>query len=41
MFSNLTELERICREELDKLPKEWCAKLVASTVFALLLLCVD
>jgi hypothetical protein len=28
--SNLTELERICREEWEKLPKQWCAKLVAS-----------
>jgi transposase len=27
--SNLTELERICREEWDKLPKYRCAKLVA------------
>ena len=29
-LSNLTELERICREEWEKLPKYWCAKLVAS-----------
>ena len=28
--SNLTELERICREEWEKLPKYWCAKLVVS-----------
>jgi transposase len=28
--SNLTELERICRKELEKLPKCRCAKLVAS-----------
>ena len=28
--SNLTELERICREEREKLPKYRCAKLVAS-----------
>uniref|UniRef100_A0A8C7GE80 HMG box domain-containing protein n=1 Tax=Oncorhynchus kisutch TaxID=8019 RepID=A0A8C7GE80_ONCKI len=28
--SNLTELERICREEWEKLPKYWYAKLVAS-----------
>jgi hypothetical protein len=28
--SNLTELERICREEWEKLPKYRCAKLVAS-----------
>ena len=28
--SNLTELERICREEGEKLPKYRCAKLVAS-----------
>ena len=28
--SNLTELERICREEWKKLPKYRCAKLVAS-----------
>ena len=28
--SNLTELERICREEQEKLPKYCCAKLVAS-----------
>ena len=27
---NLTELERICREEWEKLPKYRCAKLVAS-----------
>ena len=27
--SNLTELERICREEWEKLPKYSCAKLVA------------
>jgi hypothetical protein len=27
---NLTELEKICREELEKLPKYRCAKLVAS-----------
>ena len=38
--SNLTELERICREEWEKLPKYRCAKLVASyprrlkTIFA-------
>ena len=28
--SNLTELERICREEWEKLPKDSCAKLVES-----------
>uniref|UniRef100_A0AAZ3PR59 Tc1-like transposase DDE domain-containing protein n=1 Tax=Oncorhynchus tshawytscha TaxID=74940 RepID=A0AAZ3PR59_ONCTS len=28
--SNLTELEMICREEWEKLPKYRCAKLVAS-----------
>jgi hypothetical protein len=28
--SNLTELERMCREEWEKLPKYRCAKLVAS-----------
>ena len=28
--SNLTELEEICREEWEKLPKYGCAKLVAS-----------
>jgi hypothetical protein len=28
--SNLKELERICREEWEKLPKYRCAKLVAS-----------
>ena len=28
--SNLRELERICREEQEKLPKYRCAKLVAS-----------
>ena len=28
--SNLTELERICREEWEKLPKYRCAKLVVS-----------
>jgi hypothetical protein len=28
--SNLRELERICREEQEKLPKYSCAKLVAS-----------
>ena len=28
--SNLTELERICREEWEKLPKNRCDKLVAS-----------
>jgi hypothetical protein len=28
--SNLTELERICREEWEKLPKYRCAKFVAS-----------
>ena len=28
--SNLTELERFCREEWEKLPKYSCAKLVAS-----------
>uniref|UniRef100_A0A673YPH3 Tc1-like transposase DDE domain-containing protein n=1 Tax=Salmo trutta TaxID=8032 RepID=A0A673YPH3_SALTR len=28
--SNLAELERICREEWEKLPKYRCAKLVAS-----------
>ena len=28
--SNPTELERICREEWEKLPKYTCAKLVAS-----------
>jgi transposase len=27
---NLTELERICREEWETLPKYWCAKLTAS-----------
>ena len=27
--SNLTELERICREEREKLPKNRCAKFVA------------
>jgi hypothetical protein len=27
--SNLTELERICREEWEKLPKYRCAKLAA------------
>ncbi len=27
-LSNLTELERICREEWDKLPKSRCAKLL-------------
>ena len=27
---NLTELERICREEWEKLPKNRCAKLVGS-----------
>ena len=27
---NLTEFERICREEWEKLPKHRCAKLVAS-----------
>ena len=27
---NLTELERICREECEKLPKYRCAKHVAS-----------
>jgi transposase len=29
-LSDLTELERICREEWEKLPKYRCAKLVAS-----------
>ena len=29
--SNLTELERICREEWEKLPKYRCARLVASS----------
>ena len=29
-LSNLTEFERICREEWEKLPKYRCAKLVAS-----------
>ena len=29
-LSNLTELERVCREEWEKLPKYRCAKLVAS-----------
>uniref|UniRef100_A0A4W5KXR8 Tc1-like transposase DDE domain-containing protein n=1 Tax=Hucho hucho TaxID=62062 RepID=A0A4W5KXR8_9TELE len=29
-LSNLTELERICREEWENLPKYRCAKLVAS-----------
>ena len=29
-LSNLTELERICREEWEKLPKYRCAKLVVS-----------
>ena len=28
--SNLTELERVCREEWEKLPKYRCANLVAS-----------
>ena len=28
--SNLTELERICREEWEKLPKYRCAKLVVT-----------
>jgi hypothetical protein len=28
--SNLTELERVCREEWQELPKYRCAKLVAS-----------
>ena len=28
--SNMTELERICREEWEKLPKYRCAKFVAS-----------
>jgi hypothetical protein len=28
--SNLTEVERICREELEKLPKYRCAKFVVS-----------
>jgi hypothetical protein len=28
--SNLTELDRICREECEKLPKYRCVKLVAS-----------
>ena len=28
--SNLTELERICRDEWQKIPKSRCAKLVAS-----------
>jgi hypothetical protein len=28
--SNLTELERICREDWEKLPKYRCGKLVAS-----------
>ena len=28
--SNLTELEKICREEWEKLPQYRCAKLVAS-----------
>jgi hypothetical protein len=28
--SNLTELERICREEWEKLPKYRCARLVES-----------
>ncbi len=28
--SNLMELERYCKEELEKLPKSRCAKLVAS-----------
>ena len=28
--SNLTELERVCREEWEKLSKYRCAKLVAS-----------
>ena len=28
--SNLTELERMCRAEWEKLPKYRCAKLVAS-----------
>jgi hypothetical protein len=28
--SNLTELERICREEWEKLPKYRCAKLIVS-----------
>ena len=29
-LSNLTELDRICREDWEKLPKYRCAKLVAS-----------
>jgi hypothetical protein len=28
--SNLTELERICREEWEKLPKYRCVKIIAS-----------
>jgi transposase len=28
--TNLTEFERICREECEKLPKYRCSKLVAS-----------
>jgi hypothetical protein len=34
--SNLTELERVCREEWEKLPKYRCAKLVASYPIKLL-----
>ena len=32
--SNLTELERICREEWEKFPKYRCTKLVASYLLA-------
>ena len=34
--SNLTELERICREECEKLPKYRCPKLVASRLEAVI-----
>jgi hypothetical protein len=30
IWRDLTELEKICREELEKLPKYRCAKLVTS-----------
>jgi transposase len=32
--SNLTELEKICREEWEKLPKYWCAKEVETVAAA-------
>ena len=35
--SNLTELERICQEELDKLPKSRCAKLGETNLQSLML----